>query len=80
VKDLRIRLYTFEDVKDFVYIVSRYGGKAELWSDTYQIDAKSFLGVASLDLTKPFSLHLDQKDGKTDEMTVHALSRYLIGA
>ncbi len=57
-KELKIRLKNIEEVKRFVQIVSKGEGRAELYSDCYEIDAKSILGVFSLDLTKTLSLRL----------------------
>lgn len=45
-------------VKDFVNIMSRYSFDADLRSGRYVVDAKSLLGIFSLDLSKPITLEI----------------------
>lgn len=48
-----IMLKSFEDVKRFVAIASSKDYDIELMSGKYIVNAKSIMGVFSLDLTKP---------------------------
>lgn len=48
-----IMLKNFEDVKDFVDIANSKEYDIELMSGKYIVNAKSIMGVFSLDLTKP---------------------------
>lgn len=75
-KELTIRLKSFEDVNSFVQIVSSEDGKAELHSERYQINAKSLLSIFSLDLTKPLSLRLYRPSRELE----NSLRRYRISA
>ena len=50
---LSIRLSTINDVKDFVHIVNQCPYDIDLISGRYIVDAKSIMGIFSLDLTKP---------------------------
>ena len=59
---VNISLGTIDDVKKFVNIVSKYDFEVDLTSGRYVIDAKSIMGIFSLDLTKPIKL-----DAHTDE-------------
>jgi phosphotransferase system HPr-like phosphotransfer protein len=45
-----------EDVKKFVNLVSGYNFKVELVSGKYTVDAKSIMGVFTLDLEKPIKM------------------------
>lgn len=51
-----IRLESFEDVKKFVDIASSKDYDIELLSGKYIVNAKSIMGVFSLDLTKPLTV------------------------
>lgn len=51
-----ILLNTINDVKNFVNIVSKYDFEVDLTSGRYVIDAKSIMGIFSLDLSKPIKL------------------------
>ena len=46
-----------DDVKKFVNFVSDYSFKIELVSGKYAVDAKSIMGIFSLDLDKPVQVN-----------------------
>ncbi len=51
-------LSSINDVKDFVNIVSRYDFDVDLTSGRYVVDAKSIMGIFSLDLSKPIKVEV----------------------
>lgn len=57
-------LQAINDVKDFVNVVMRYDFDIDLVSGRYAVDAKSIMGIFSLDLSKPIQLnaHTDDAD------------------
>ena len=57
-----IRLNTANDVKDFVDIASGYCFKINLCCEKYVVNAKSIIGIFSLDITKNIEL-----DAEVDE-------------
>ncbi len=60
-KKVNIKLGTINDVKDFVNVVALCDYDVDLISGRYAIDAKSIMGIFSLDLSKPVVLcaHVD---------------------
>jgi phosphotransferase system HPr-like phosphotransfer protein len=54
-----ISLSTIEAVKKFVGIANKYEFPITLITDKYKIDAKSIMGIFSLDLTKPVELEVE---------------------
>lgn len=52
-KSVKVFFPTTESVKDFVNAVSAYPYEVDLHNGRYVVDAKSLLGIYSLDLTKP---------------------------
>lgn len=48
-----IMLKSINEVKDFVNLVNRYDFDVDLSSGRYIVDAKSIMGIFSLDLSKP---------------------------
>ena len=52
----KIRLATIADVRDFVNIVNRTDCDIDLVSGRYVVDAKSIMGIFSLDLMNPIEL------------------------
>ena len=63
-KTVDIKLSPIEDVRKFVDIVSKYDIDIDLSSGRYIVDAKSIMGIFSLDLLKPIKLtaHSDNTD------------------
>ena len=51
-----ICLKTISDVKNFVNIVSKCDYDIDLIRDRYVIDAKSIMGIFSIDLTQPIKM------------------------
>ncbi len=57
-KEVNIRLNTVNDVKMFVSEVMKYNCNFDIISDRYIVDAKSIMGIFSLDLSKPLILRI----------------------
>ena len=57
-KSVMIRLSLVENVNKFVNIVSRYPFEMDLHAGRHVVDAKSILGIFSLDLSKPIALEI----------------------
>lgn len=66
----KIMLNTVADVKEFVNLVSGCAYEVELVSGRYAVDAKSIMGIFSLDLSKPLTLcaHFDDADALFAEL------------
>lgn len=54
-----IMLSSIEAVKKFVSVTTKYDFPINLTTDKYKIDAKSIMGVFSLDLSKPVTLEVE---------------------
>jgi len=69
-KTVNIKFTTIKDVQDFVKIVTRHEGDIDLVSGRYIIDAKSIMGIFSLDLMKPIQLnaHSDNTDALMEDL------------
>ena len=57
-KSVMIRLSLVENVNNFVNIVTRYPYEMDLRAGRHVVDAKSILGIFSLDLSKPITLEV----------------------
>lgn len=57
-KSVPIKLSFAEEVKSFVNIVNRYPYDMDLRAGRHVVDAKSILGIFSLDLSKPIVLEV----------------------
>lgn len=57
-KSVMIHLSLVENVNKFVNIVSRYPFEMDLRAGRHVVDAKSILGIFSLDLSRPITLEI----------------------
>jgi phosphotransferase system HPr-like phosphotransfer protein len=66
----KIKLTSIQDVREFVDIVTGYNIEIDLSSGRYVVDAKSIMGIFSLDLSKPITLevHSDDCDALVEEL------------
>ena len=58
----KIHINTIEDVKKFVSIVTGCAYDVDIVSGRYAIDAKSIMGIFSLDLSKDLELKIHSDD------------------
>ena len=61
-KTITISLGSIDKVKSFVNDISRFDNDFDLVSGRYVIDAKSIMGIFSLDLELPLELMADTED------------------
>ncbi|MCL2848400.1 MAG: HPr family phosphocarrier protein [Firmicutes bacterium] len=74
-ESIKISLTLAESVKDFVNIVSKYNYNIDLRSGRFVIDAKSLLGIFSLDLSKPLTLEIHSEKC---EQLIKDLKKYIV--
>jgi len=58
----KVKISTIDDVKEFVNTVMRYGYDVDLVSGRYAVDAKSIMGLFSLDLSGELTLKVHSDD------------------
>ena len=75
-KTVQISLNSIDKVKSFVNDVTKFDYDFDLVSGTYVIDAKSIMGIFSLDLSKPIDLNI-HTDGNADDV-MSVLAQYII--
>ena len=71
-----ISLNSIDKVKSFVNTISQYDFDFDLISGRYVIDAKSIMGIFSLDLSKPIDLAIHAENNMDEIM--ETLKPYLI--
>ena len=69
-KTVQISLNSIDKVKDFVSDVTKFDYDFDLVSGRYVIDAKSIMGIFSLDLSKPIDLNIHAEDNVDDVLAV----------
>jgi phosphotransferase system HPr-like phosphotransfer protein len=63
-----IRINTFPKARQFCSTVSRMDGEFDLVSKRYVVNAKSMLGIFSLDLSQPLQLNIYTDESKLDSV------------
>lgn len=76
-KTVSISLNSIDKVKAFVNDISKYDFDFDLVSGRYVIDAKSIMGIFSLDLSKPIDLNIHAEGANLDEV-LNVLKPYII--
>lgn len=61
-KTVKINLGSIDKVKAFVNDIAKFDSDFDLVSGRYVIDAKSIMGIFSLDLSKPIELNIHSED------------------
>ena len=59
-KTIKISLNSIDKVKTFVNVINRFDAEFDLVSGRYVIDAKSIMGIFSLDISKPIDLNIEE--------------------
>lgn len=75
-KTVQISLNSIDKVKSFVNTISQYDYDFDLISGRYVIDAKSIMGIFSLDLSKPIDLNIHAEDNVDEILSI--LDPYII--
>ena len=75
-KTVKISLNSIDKVKSFVNEITKFDYDFDLVSGRYLIDAKSIMGIFSLDLSKPIDLAI-HAESNLDEI-MEALKPYLV--
>lgn len=76
-KTVNISLNSIDRVKSFVNDISKFDSDFDLVSGRYVIDAKSIMGIFSLDLSKPISLNI-HAEGSNLEAVTDTLAPYIV--
>lgn len=71
-KTYEIMLNSINEVKGFVNMVSKYDCDVDLISGRYVVDAKSIMGIFSLDLAKPIKVEVHCDDANELDAEIKA--------
>jgi phosphocarrier protein HPr len=76
-KTVKVSIDTIEKVKDFVTIVNEYPYDFDLVTGRYVINAKSIMGIFSLDISKPLDLNIRDAGSQINEI-LESLEPFII--
>ena len=75
-KTVRISLNSIDKVKSFVNDLAKFDADFDLVSGRYVIDAKSIMGIFSLDLSKPIDINIHSETQVDEILTI--LAPYIV--
>lgn len=75
-KTVKISLNSIDKVKSFVNDLTKFDTDFDLISGRYVIDAKSIMGIFSLDLSRPIELNIHAEGDAEEILTV--LAPYIV--
>lgn len=75
-KTVKISLNSIDKVKSFVNDVTKFDSDFDLVSGRYVIDAKSIMGIFSLDLSKPIDLNIHSESNLDEILAI--LNQYIV--
>ena len=75
-KTIQISLNSIDKVKAFVNDITKFDNDFDLVSGRYVIDAKSIMGIFSLDLSKPIDLSIHAEENLNEILEI--LKPYMI--
>ncbi len=73
--EINIKLAAINDVKEFVNIVNAYEHDCDITVGKYVVDAKSIMGLFSLDLSKELKLTVH---GEESDALVEKIKKFVI--
>ena len=73
-----IRLSSIQDVRSFVDIVTKYNIDIDLSSGRYIVDAKSIMGIFSLDLLNPIKLSAQTEKENEIKALMEDIKAYIV--
>ena len=76
-KSVLISLNSIEKVKSFANEIVKFEDDFDLTSGRYVVDAKSIMGIFSLDLSQDITLNIHADDSKVESILT-ALAPYII--
>lgn len=73
---IKVQFRGLDSVKNFVNILAHFDNEFDIVDQRYVIDAKSIMGLFSLDLTHPLDLKIYSEDQAVIDKVVQELSDY----
>ena len=75
-KSVQVSINTVDKIKSFVSDITKFEYDFDLVSGRYVVNAKSIMGIFSLDIGKPINLNINTEEN-TDKL-LEVLSAYMI--
>ena len=78
ISEIEIKLDTVDDVKEFVEYVTDFGCDFEIVADRFVVDAKSIMGIFSVDLSKVLTLVIGTDDKTEIDRIKKTIQKFVV--
>lgn len=78
ISEIKIKLDTVDDVKEFVEYVTDFGCDFEIVADRFVVDAKSIMGIFSVDLSKALTLVIGTDDKTEIDRIKKTIQKFVV--
>lgn len=78
-QEVKIKLSSVNDVKEFVSTISCFDCGFDIDTDRSVVDAKSIMGIFSLDLSKVLTLKIHSSDGNEIMKIRGKIEKFIVG-
>ena len=72
---LNVKIVSMQDADKFNKICTKYDCDMDLQNDKYYVNAKSIMGIFSIDLSKPVNIRI-QAEGKEAEKAEQVIKKF----
>ena len=77
-KKIQIKLVTVEDIRNFVNILAKYTIDLDLQQGRYIVDARSLMGIFSLDLLNPVDFAIQSDDESIIKSVLNDIKAWIV--
>jgi len=78
-KKVMLKIVTVEDIRNIVTVLAKYSViELDIQQGRYIVDARSIMGIFSLDLLKPVEFIIDSNDEKIIEAVLEDVKKWLV--
>ena len=74
----KVMLNSIDKVKQFVNVTSKVDGDVFLQSGRYIVDAKSIMGIFSIDLTKPLDMSFEKCSDEERNKYLEKIQEFIV--
>ena len=74
---MEIKLNEFDKIKRFLSEVTKFSSDIDIIRDRYVIDAKSSMGIFTIDLSKPVTVQIHSDDAKETIRFIETMKQFI---
>jgi len=77
-KKIKLKLVTVEDIRSIVNVLAKYNIDLDIAQGRYVVDARSIMGIFSLDLLKPVDFVINSDDEGITAKVLEDVKKWIV--